>query len=220
MKGQTSKDFETIIADWNSTDRTAEIAAEYGARLLKVGRKGVAAGRNEGARAARGSLLLFLDADTVVPPDFIESVGRLFSQEGIIGMACRFTCIDRSMLYKMLYKAADVLLILTWRLKLFPYHAGFCCCFRKRAFFRAGCFKEDMAHSEDVDFSRRISVVGKVKLMDRMVATSARRLEKEGSLRLCLRYLRNALGMIIFKRAIGGYEYGIFSAKDGKAANM
>ncbi len=217
LKGQTSKDFEAIVADWNSADNTIDIASSYGVRILRAKRRGVAAGRNEGAKAAKGPLLLFLDADTVVPPDFIESVERLFSDNSTVGMTCRFTCIDSKITYKLLYKMADVLLLLSWGLNIFPYHVGFCCAFRKDAFFRAGRFREDMAHSEDVDFSRRISAVGEVQLMNKMILTSARRLEKEGSLMLCARYVRNAIGMIMFKRAIGGYSYGIFTSGSGKA---
>ncbi len=217
LKRQTAKRFEVLVADWNSADNTIDIASSYGVRIIRAKRRGVAAGRNEGAKAAKGPLLLFLDADTVVPPDFIESVERFFHENGIVGMACRFTCTDSKITYKLLYKLADALLLLSWGLSIFPYHVGFCCAFRKDAFFRAGGFREDMTHSEDVDFSRRISAAGDVKLMNKMILTSARRLKKEGSLMLCVRYVRNALGMLLLKRAIGGYSYGIFTSGSGKA---
>src|SRR5262249_33485309 len=58
--------FEIVVADDASTDRTVEIARAHGTRVITVHNRQIAATRNAGARAARGELLLFVDADTVV----------------------------------------------------------------------------------------------------------------------------------------------------------
>lgn len=74
---------EVIVAVDRSTDRTAELAQAHGARVVAVpapGGPGVA--RNAAARIARGELLLFLDADTLPPPDWIERMVRTFEAEG------------------------------------------------------------------------------------------------------------------------------------------
>ncbi len=56
---------EIIVADNDSTDGTARVAAAHGARVVRVEKRAIAAARNGGARAARGAILAFLDADTV-----------------------------------------------------------------------------------------------------------------------------------------------------------
>ncbi len=63
--GQTYRDFELIVVDDGSSDRTADILREYGDRLRLVGQacRGVSAARNSGVRAANGRLLAFLDSD-------------------------------------------------------------------------------------------------------------------------------------------------------------
>jgi glycosyltransferase involved in cell wall biosynthesis len=56
---------EVIVADNASTDRTAEVALARGCRVVAVHRRAIASARNGGARLARGSVLAFVDADTV-----------------------------------------------------------------------------------------------------------------------------------------------------------
>ena len=60
--------YEIVVADDASSDGTARVAREAGARVVEVTHRQIAATRNAGARAARGDLLLFVDADTVVTP--------------------------------------------------------------------------------------------------------------------------------------------------------
>ena len=68
--------YEIIVADDGSTDRTAEIARAEGAHVVSVHVRQIAAARNAGARAAKGDLLMFVDADTLVSPAVIRGAIR------------------------------------------------------------------------------------------------------------------------------------------------
>ena len=68
--------YEIIVANDASTDRTAAIALEHGARLVAVDRREIAAARNAGARAATGDLLIFVDADTIVTRKALQAAVR------------------------------------------------------------------------------------------------------------------------------------------------
>ena len=69
IKKQTVQPYEIIVADAGSTDRTVEIAKKYGAKVVKGGL--AAEGRNNGASIAKGDILVFIDADAILPTDTI-----------------------------------------------------------------------------------------------------------------------------------------------------
>src|SRR5438477_9981493 len=78
---------EIIVVDDSSTDGTASIAHEHGARVIRVEHRQIAATRNAGAREARGEVLVFVDADTLVNAGVIQSaLGTI--RDGAVGGGC------------------------------------------------------------------------------------------------------------------------------------
>src|SRR5215471_758411 len=69
-------EIEVIVADNDSSDGTAQVAQAYGARVVHVAKRRIAAARNGGARAARGEILCFIDADSAIHPQTFDEVDR------------------------------------------------------------------------------------------------------------------------------------------------
>ena len=78
IEEQSFRDYEIIVADAGSCDKTLDIAKEHHCRVVAGGLP--AYGRNKGADIARGNLLLFLDADVVLPKDSLTKVLEEFKK--------------------------------------------------------------------------------------------------------------------------------------------
>ncbi len=79
LKWQTHKSFETIVVDNASSDSTADLVAtgEYKVRLIRTDRNlGCAGGNNVGWRSAMGKIVVFLNPDVVVTPDWLVNLTR------------------------------------------------------------------------------------------------------------------------------------------------
>lgn len=85
LQCQTHPPDEVIVVDDGSTDDTAAVAARFGVRVLSQERAGPAAARNRGARAARGNILLFTDADCAPAPDWVERMLSPFADPTVAG---------------------------------------------------------------------------------------------------------------------------------------
>jgi len=78
-------DIELLYVDSNSTDNSIQIAEDSGARVFKIeGPTTAALARNTGWREARGEIILFLDGDTVLDPDFVRTALPSFADESIL----------------------------------------------------------------------------------------------------------------------------------------
>jgi len=75
LRKQTYKNYEIIIVDDGSTDKTNEVAKKYKkVRIIKQNHKGPGEARNLGAKNARGEILVLIDADMVLFPDYVEKL--------------------------------------------------------------------------------------------------------------------------------------------------
>ncbi len=82
VKEQTFKDLEVIVADAGSIDRTREIAKDYGCLVVEGGMP--AEGRNNGAKYAKGKILLFKDGDSPLPhSNFLSSALEEFNKRNL-----------------------------------------------------------------------------------------------------------------------------------------
>ncbi len=75
IEASTYRGFELIVVDDDSNDQSARIAESCGAVVIRLrSQAGPAAARNQGAKAAKGEILLFLDSDVVIKPDTIAKI--------------------------------------------------------------------------------------------------------------------------------------------------
>lgn len=81
IKHQTYRDIEIIVVDNLSTDKTASVAREMGAVVITVAEKNLPFVRNKGAEKARGEILFFIDADSLIENSYVERLVNALSDK-------------------------------------------------------------------------------------------------------------------------------------------
>ncbi|MCX7983281.1 MAG: glycosyltransferase, partial [Bacteroidetes bacterium] len=170
--------YEIIVSDANSSDNTCAIAKKLADVVVQTSQRGIAHGRNFGAKYAQGEILVFVDSDTILDPEFLNFCEFTFRNERIAGVCGKAIPCDGSLLAKFVYYATYFLVRLFsfFKIHLYP---GICVAYRKSVFQLVKGFREDLGISEDIDLSRRISNVGQCKVLPQAKAyVSTRRLQK------------------------------------------
>jgi len=205
LKNQNyEEEYEIIVADGGSEDKTIDIAKAYADDIIIVKEKGIAIGRNAGAKAAKGEILFFVDGDTFLLPDVFEGVDSAFDNGEIVGVAPRVLPTDSSFKnifpYWFFYRFSKISTIVGR-----PMLGGMCVAYRKDIFDKVGGFDERLKSGEDLDLSFRMARFGKFRLLDDVYAyTSTRRLDSWGRARYIYKYLKAyLLGKVLDK---GEYE--------------
>jgi glycosyltransferase involved in cell wall biosynthesis len=166
MLGETS---ELIVVDDASTDRTAEVAREKDARVVRVDLRHIAAVRNAGAREAKGELLVFVDADTLAPADVLRAAVDAFNGGAVGGGAAVKTTDDAPAWTRRAFAfTSTTMALMRWAAGCFVYA-------RRDAFERAGGFDERYFATEEIHLSRALKRIGPVVIVPQAVITSARK---------------------------------------------
>jgi glycosyltransferase involved in cell wall biosynthesis len=189
LAAQTFRDIEVIVADAASTDRTRQVAEDYGARVVKGGMPG--AGRNRGAEAARGETLLFLDADVVLPePTFLRTAMAEFRRRKLAAATCRITAMSDRPVDKLFHGAFNTLMLATERFA--PHAPGFCIFARKEVHFAISGFDEEIRLAEDHDYVARAAEAGRGRfgvLRNCRIPVSVRRFDRDGRFNVAVKYV-------------------------------
>ncbi len=180
---------EVIVADAQSDDRTSKVAKMLGGKVVSSHRGLPSYARNNGAYSASGDVLLFLDADVVLPKNFLNSAMKEFEKRNldVAGFYLR-PLGNRIFDWFAIEVISNNFIWLTQKFAPHVYGAGIIV--RSEVFEEIGGFDEEVTFAEDVDFAKRSHEKGfKFRMVKKKAFVSMRRFDKEGRFWLGLKYL-------------------------------
>lgn len=214
IKEQSFTNYEVIVADAGSEDGTLEIAKKYGCRIVAGG--GLPAiGRNNGAKVARGIYLLFLDADVILPKDFLKTAIDEFENKNLDVASCRMVPLSSKRIDFIFHDALNFYFLTTQY--FYPHAPGFCILTKKNIHNAINGFDEGIKLAEDHDYVNRAKKYGEFRILySPKILVSIRRLETDGRFNILTKYLlcemhRIAIGEI--KTDIFNYKFGHYYKK-------
>jgi glycosyltransferase involved in cell wall biosynthesis len=183
---QTCPPHQVVVADAGSTDATRKLSEAQGALVVDGGRP--AAGRNAGAQAATGELVLFLDADVELTNDQLERAVAEFHERELTAATAHIAPIEREP--RNIFACDVANLYLDAMQYVVPHAPGFFIMVSREVHDSIGGFDESLVLAEDHDYVARAAKHGKFRVLRSCdIATSMRRIEKEGLVRLAFMYL-------------------------------
>lgn len=167
-------EYEIVVADDGSTDATARIAHEAGARVVHVAHRQISKTRNSGAREARGERLVFVDADTHVNAPLIAAAIAAL-ESGAVGGGARPDFAAEAPAW-----AHWVIRLTVGFMSLFRWAAGCFIFVRRDAFEAIGGFDERHFAGEEIMLSMALKRRGRFVILPQRLVTSPRKLMARG----------------------------------------
>lgn len=146
---------EVIVVDNNSTDKTAQLATQAGARVVFEPINQIGRARNTGAAAATGDWLLFLDADSRLSPNLLADILSMIDAGNSVG------CGSTLAMDGLPWWANGIFHLWRGMSILFGWAAGALIVCRHDAFREVGGFPQDLYALEEIELSKRLKAWGR-----------------------------------------------------------
>ena len=196
-------EFEIIVVDNGSKDKTAEIASAFPITLIKESRKGSQYARNAGYLKATGDIIANTDADCLPNPDWISKGVSLFKKDSIMAVSGPYHYYDNGVIFGAVYLfihkyIQQITNDILQKFKMGGTVMGGNVFIRRTALEKMGGYDTSLEFfGDDTSTAKRLTKVGTI-LYDRnlLVEASAKRFQEKGTIRLTLIYLFHFLRII------------------------
>lgn len=201
--------YEIIVSDGRSIDRTREIAQNYeGVSIILSGneKQNIAEGRNKGAETASGGIFIFINADILFkdPGKFFDYMENEFKPSKYSALTCKVGVFPEEeiisdtvfhWIYNNYFRLLNFIGIGMGR--------GECQVIRREAFLKAGGYNEELAAGEDFDLFKRVKKFAKIVFAGNLcVYESPRRFRKIGYFNVTWSWIKNAFAVILKNKSI------------------
>jgi lipopolysaccharide/colanic/teichoic acid biosynthesis glycosyltransferase/glycosyltransferase involved in cell wall biosynthesis len=159
---QFDHDYEVIIVDDGSTDDTVKIAEQYGVSVISQCNLGPAAARNAGVRIARGTLLVFTDADCTPSPTWLRELASPFHDSEVVGVKGVYRTLQTALIPRFVQLEYEYKYARMQNQATIDFIDTYSAAYRKEVFIQNGGFDESfrVPSVEDQEFSFRLARKG------------------------------------------------------------
>lgn len=222
LAAQTKRNFEVIVVDGHSDDKTVAVAHTFDTALpsLHITRSDKASlplQRNLGTRNARGQWLVFIDADSVLMPYFMDRL-QVYIEAAKPMVFTTWMQPDSDVNNDAIFTLFTNIFIESMIVFKRPFTPGPLTVIAADIFRDVGGYDETHAFNEDVEFGLRLAKRGVTLriLRETLYIWSMRRIRRESKLKLMQQYVLSALPIFFLKRpmkympgyVMGGQLYG------------
>lgn len=233
LNTQTFKDFEVIIVDGNSEDNTVKVInnfpAKYTPALYSTSTRNVAFQRNFGAKKAKGDVLIFFDADTQIPKNYLKKIHQAFEKKHPHFLTT-YIDVDSKKPLELMFAFFCNLTYETGKVFKIPFSFGAMQAVKRGAFFDVGGYDVRTKFAEDSQlFQKLYDYNYKLVILPAPRYTfSLRRFRAEGVLRSLTQYLQLNFNILLrgyhvppkVLYQMGGKRYDMNQIKDVKYSQI
>jgi len=203
IKKQSFKDYEIIVADADSKDKTKAIAKKFNCKIIKGGKQAI--GLNKAAKVAKYKTLLILDADSSMPNGFLSKNFNDFIKKDLDVAACFIKPRNGNIFDKISHMISNIYYFSVK--KIGPFVPSFCFFTKKDFFFKVGGFNEKIPWFIDLAFSNALPNKTKFDILPIHIELSIRMGKRLGRVRQARILFLMALMRIIKKDSYAKYRY-------------
>jgi len=213
LAAKLPKDYEIIVVNNASTDRTEEVAKHFAnVRVINELNKGLTKARQAGFQAATGDILVYFDADTIVPHNWFQiALSKFRENPKLVGVSgpYHYEAISRWARVLEWFYNCIVMPIGEFIWQYFLGKGGIMLlggnfAVKRETLEAIGGFDTEIDfYGEDTNLTRRVAKIGKIDFTNKLfVYSSPRRFKHEGGVKTTFRYIMNFFGEWIFKKPV------------------
>jgi len=218
---QHEVNYEIIVSDSGSTDRTEEIVRtiaknhpEKQVRFIHAPIKGVSIARNNGAAHATAEYIAFLDADTRIPPNFLRNAYLEVKRRNLDGAGCHLEPDSEKFVDKAVFSFYHHCILNPLQYTKRPGSAGAGIIVKRSMHNTISGFNNQLPTCEDLDYIKKISEAGKFRMLQSTnIIFNTRRFDEEGRARVWFKYaIWGSCYLLNIRRVKFEYEFGKFNS--------
>jgi glycosyltransferase involved in cell wall biosynthesis len=205
----TEVGFEVIVVDTNSEDGTVKIAESFGACVVNEPRAGKIYAFRTGVNAARGTILGFVEADCILPDNWIQTVADYFGQHSeVVAVSGTYTFHSSTPFYNLLAPvvhrlAQGIYYLLFGSVSLRCSNSAI----RRDTYWAVGGFPANYFELYDVELGRRVGQFGLIHHVPGMEIQTSDRRFRGRILRFLLEFIPSFIRNILLKRPLQSQTY-------------